>query len=84
LESGHLGESIYLFCALAFDFSDSPAGAFFLFFGALTCAFYIISIHAKFGKTKAQTKMVMAFVLKREAFMQRSLCQKSQLSLELE
>jgi len=27
--------------------------------------------------------MVMAFVLKREAFMQRSLCQKSQLSLEL-
>ena len=34
--SGHPDGSIYLSCASAFDFLTLPAGASFLFFGALT------------------------------------------------
>src|SRR6266496_751805 len=41
----------FIFPALGPLIPDSPAGAFFLFFGTLTSAFYIISILAKFGNT---------------------------------
>jgi hypothetical protein len=44
----------------------------------------ILSVFMPSFARPGQAKMAMAFVLKREAFMQRSLCQKSQLSLELE
>jgi hypothetical protein len=47
------GESIYLFCALAFD-SLTLRRAHFLFFGALTFSFLVISIRANSRKAKAK------------------------------
>jgi hypothetical protein len=54
------GESIYLFCALAFD-SLTLRRAHFLFFGALTFSFLVISIRAKLSQGEGKIKMASVF-----------------------
>src|SRR5437773_2645769 len=72
LESGHPGESIYLFRALAFD-SLALRRANFPVLRCTHFRFLYYHYSCQVSQDPAQTKMVMAFFLKREEFMQRSL-----------